>query len=163
MSTTNEIQTLFLELLKDGEIHSIEEITNIAIEHNIIGPERKGLVRSAVAYLKKKNPNIVMLERGKYRMVLRDGVSENNTVNGTDNDTKETKKSVCNPDNIGKAYKSAEMKKAIKVIRNYLAWCRSPFWMTLSNEKLEMVKHNYEELVEIAEEVLKLRMILSRT
>lgn len=215
MSTTKTIQTLFLDLLKDGGIHTIDELTSKAIAKNIIGDDRKGLVRSAVAFLKKKNSDIAIVGRGRYRLEPSEAAetagdaettAETTAAAETADDVETTAETAAaaetaddaetiaettaaaetagdiddaeaddrveeqagadmktEPDPCERSDAKAsssriqETKDAIAVLRDQLSWYWTPAWMHLPIEDLEQVRENYDDMVQIAQEILKLR------
>jgi hypothetical protein len=51
----------------DGEIHTIDEITLLAIERKIISDSKDAAVRNALFQMKRDNPNIINVDKGKYK------------------------------------------------------------------------------------------------
>lgn len=67
MSKCRQVKELIEDLFKDGEVHTIEEITLLAIENKIIRDAKDSAIKNALFQMKRNNPNIINVDKGKYR------------------------------------------------------------------------------------------------
>lgn len=69
MSKCKRVKMLIEELFSDGKVHSIEEITLLAIEKKIVLNKKDSAVKNALYQMKQVNTNLVSVDKGTYRML----------------------------------------------------------------------------------------------
>lgn len=80
MSKCQQVKEMIEELFKDGDVHTIEEITLLAIERNIINDAKDSAVKNALFQMKRDNPNIINVDKGRYKASGKDNVRDENNV-----------------------------------------------------------------------------------
>lgn len=70
MSLHKKVKEIIFEILKDGEMHSIEEIKMVASQNGVEIEQGNPVIRNVVYRLKQEYPNFTSPERGKYKMNL---------------------------------------------------------------------------------------------
>lgn len=72
MSQQKKLKEMIVELLRDGEIHSSEEIRELALKKGIIDDEKSTSIRNAIFQLKKENCDFITPEKGRYMLQTRE-------------------------------------------------------------------------------------------
>ena len=67
MSKCQQVKAIIEELFRDGELHTIEEITLLAIEKKIINNAKDSAVKNALFQMKRDNLNIISVDKGRYK------------------------------------------------------------------------------------------------
>ncbi|MBQ9141620.1 MAG: hypothetical protein IJX63_07485 [Lachnospiraceae bacterium] len=80
MSKCRLVKELIEELFKDGDVHTIEEITLLAIESKIIRDAKDSAVKNALFQMKRDNPNIINVDKGKYQARGNDDARNKNSA-----------------------------------------------------------------------------------
>jgi len=80
MSKCRQVKELIEELFKDGDVHTIEEITLLAIERKIIRDAKDSAVKNALFQMKRDNPNFINVDKGKYQARGKDNAGNKNSV-----------------------------------------------------------------------------------
>lgn len=79
MSKCQNVKKLIEDLFKDGEVHTIEEITLLAIESEIIRDAKDAAVKNALYQMKKDQSNIINVDKGKYRAKRKETIGNNDS------------------------------------------------------------------------------------
>lgn len=159
MSTTNKIQKMFWSLLEDSETHTIKELTNLALSQQIITEDQAALVRGAVSLMRKSNPEIEMVERGKYRLNKLDGPCITSSQNMNRNEQSEYVQ-------YGKsAYLAVDKKKedliiaesdifqAIDTLKKRLTQIKTISWLTVPEDMIREARRDYSLMLDLSKEI----------
>ena len=154
MSTTNKIQKMFWSLLEDSETHTIKELTNLALSQQIITEDQAALVRGAVSLMRKSNPEIEMVERGKL-----DGPCITSSQNMNRNEQSEYVQ-------YGKsAYLAVDKKKedliiaesdifqAIDTLKKRLTQIKTISWLTVPEDMIREARRDYSLMLDLSKEI----------
>lgn len=68
MTQREAIEEVVYEVLKDGEVHSADELQRICLKRGIINEKQRRAIRGTIYNLKKKDKRIVTVVRGKYKL-----------------------------------------------------------------------------------------------
>lgn len=68
MSKCGLIREIIEELFVDGEIHTIDELNEIAIERKIIESRKDSSVKNALYQMQRRNKNFVRRGKGEYQI-----------------------------------------------------------------------------------------------
>ena len=130
MSKCRQVKELIEELFKDGDVHTIEEITLLAIESEIIRDAKDSAVKNALFQMKRDNPNIINVDKGKYQ------------ARGNDNDRNKN---------------SAEMfEKAVEYLSKEVVDLKKFDWVNCTDEELSRAREKISKLKKLGGEVQKL-------
>ncbi len=80
MSKCRQVKEIIEELFKDGDVHTIEEITLLAIERKIIRDAKDSAVKNALFQMKRDNPHFINVDKGKYQARGKDNTRNKNSV-----------------------------------------------------------------------------------
>lgn len=127
MSKSKEIKKIIMEILKDGEVHTAEEIRMACLERGIIGSEEANIVRGAVFSLKKENENFVAVEKGRYKL--------------------EKEK------DLEKCIEKDEFEEVIKYLRKKINMFKNFNWITCTDEELEVSRKQIMLLRDLSDEI----------
>lgn len=123
MSTGKQIKQITLNILSDGQEHSIQEIRNYVLSQDIVLDKTSTLLRNILHNLKKEYSNLISPSRGVYRLLL-----ENETTD----------------DNY------SELNIAIKTIEKTLQEYKRFNWYSCSEEELEIARSKVKTLLKLA-------------
>lgn len=68
ISKCKEIKIIIKELMSDGELHTVDEIYQLAIQKKVIKDKKDAAVKNALYQLKKEDSNFTSEGQGRYRM-----------------------------------------------------------------------------------------------
>lgn len=81
MSKCQAAKKMISKLLEDGNVHTLEEMTLLALEKQIIEDKNDNAVKNALYQMKKVDSSIINLKKGKYKMSVKrnDYIEEKDT------------------------------------------------------------------------------------
>lgn len=130
MSKSKEIKKVIMEILKDGNVHTAEEIRTVCIEKGIIGSKEANIVRGAVFSLKKENEYFVAVEKGRYKL--------------------EKEK------NLEKYIKTDDFEEVIKYLNKKIDVFKNFNWITCTDEELDKSRKQIMLLIDLSNEIKKI-------
>ena len=80
MSKCRKVKELIEELFMDGDVHTTEEITLLAMESKIIRDAKDSAIKNALFQMKRDNPNIINVDKGKYQVKINDSSKHNEEI-----------------------------------------------------------------------------------
>ena len=69
MKTGKQIKNIVLDVLSDGKEHTMTEIRDVVLSHNIKLDDKSTLLRNIMYHLKKENANFLNPTRGIYQLL----------------------------------------------------------------------------------------------
>lgn len=127
MTIGKQVKTIILDILSDGKEHSIQEIKNNILSHNIVLDHTSTLIRNILHNLKKEYPNLLNPSRGVYRLIL----AENSKIDYY-----------------------TELNHSIATVEQSLQECQNFNWYSCSDEELEVARTKVKLLLRLANTII---------
>lgn len=74
LSKSKRMKKVIEEILKDGEVHTVEEFVDMAMQQNIIEDKTDAVIRNSLFQMKGANPNLENIGKGQYRIRKREEI-----------------------------------------------------------------------------------------
>ncbi len=123
MKTGKQIKNIVLDVLSDGKEHTMTEIRDVVLSHNIKLDDKSTLLRNIMYHLKKENANFLNPTRGIYQLLPAEKVYND--------------------------YYS-ELNSAIKTVEKTLQEYKRFNWYSCSEEELEIARTKVKTLLKLA-------------
>lgn len=132
MSRNKEIQNIIMNIMEDGELHTMEEFRKACLQKGVISPEKGGVIRGVIFKIKSENNNFITIDRGKYRLRKTDDSNENGNA------------------------AEEEFDKMIKYMKQKIDMFKKFNWILCTDKELETARKQITALAELANDIKKI-------
>ena len=88
LSKSKRMKKIIEDVLKDGEIHTVEEFAIVAIKQNVIEEKTDAVIKNSLFQMKSTNPRLENIGRGQYRIKKKEHTEDEKSLETFDRSLK---------------------------------------------------------------------------